>query len=86
MSACLKRKCLFEPYSYEEKIDWIHNCDRDYGIMCLGMYPNIHHLIDFAEYPFELWKNLDKAFGLQEIEDEAWSEPPSPLVLSLKIS
>ena len=24
---------------------------------------------------FELWNNLDKDFGLQEIEDEAWSEP-----------
>ena len=44
--------------------------------MCLGMYPNIYHLIDSTEYPFELWKILDKAFGLQEIElDEAWSEP-----------
>ena len=43
--------------------------------MCLGMSPNIHHLIDSIEYPFELWKNLDKAFGLEEIEDEAWSEP-----------
>ena len=78
-----KRQCLFEisigalrePESYEEKIDWKNNCDRAYGIMCLGMSPNIHHLIDYAEYPFELWKNLDKAFGLQEIEDEAWSEP-----------
>ena len=38
------------------------------------MSPNIHHLIDSAGYPFELWKILDKAFGLQEIEDEAWSE------------
>ena len=55
--------------------DWINNFDRAYGIMCLGMYPNIYHLIDFAEYPFELWKILDKAFGLQEIEDEAWSKP-----------
>ena len=83
MSAYLKRQCLFdvsigalsEPESYEEKIDWINNCDRDYGIMCLGISPNIHHLIDSAEYPFELWKNLDKTFGLREIEDEAWSEP-----------
>ena len=83
MSAYLKRQCLFEvsihalseTESYEEKLDWLNNYDRDYGIMCLGMYPNIHHLIDSAEYPFELWNNLDKAFGLQEIEDEAWSEP-----------
>ena len=83
MSAYLKRQCLFdvsigalsEPESYEEKIDWINNCDRDYGIMCLGMSPNIYHLIYFSEFPFELWNILDKAFGLREIEDEAWSEP-----------
>ena len=36
---------------------------------------NIYHLIYSAEFPFELRKNLDKAFGLQEIEDEAWSKP-----------
>jgi len=83
MSAYLKRQCLFdvsigalsEPESYEEKIDLVNNCDIAYGIMCLGMSPNIYHLIDSAEFPFELWKILDKAFGLQEIEDEAWSEP-----------
>ena len=39
------------------------------------MSPNIYHLIDSAEFPFELWQILDKAFGLQEIEDEAWGEP-----------
>ena len=39
------------------------------------MSPNIHHLIDSVEYPFELWNNLDKAFGMQEVEDEAWSKP-----------
>ena len=69
MRAYLKRQCLFdvsigalsERESYEEKIDWLNNCDRDYRIMCLGMSPNIHHLIDSDKYPFELWKNLDKA-------------------------
>ena len=83
MSAYLNRQCLFdvsigalsEPKSYEEKIDRINNCDISYRIMCLGMYPNIYHLIYSAEYPFELWKMLDKDFGLQEIEDEAWSKP-----------
>ena len=65
MSAYLKRQCLFdvsigalsEPKSYEEKIDWINNYDKSYGIMCLEMSPNIHHLIDSVECPFELWKN-----------------------------
>ena len=49
---------LSEPEFYEEKIDWINNCDRAYGIMCLGMPPIIYHLIDSAEFPFELWKIL----------------------------
>ena len=83
MSAYLKRQCLFdvsigalsEPKSYEVKIDWLNNCDRAYGIMCLAMSPDIHHLIYSVEYPFELWNNLDKAFGVQEVEDEAWSGP-----------
>ena len=36
---------------------------------------NIYHLIDSFEYPFELWNILKKYFGVQEVEDEAWSEP-----------
>ena len=83
MSTYLKSQCLFdasigalsEPKYYEEKIDWINNCNRAYGIICLGMYPNIYHLIYSTEFTFELWKIMDKAFGLQEIEDEAWSKP-----------
>ena len=83
MSAYLKRQCLFdvsigalsEPESYEEKIDWINNCDRSYGIMWLGTSPSIHILIDYVEYPFELWRKMDKSFGVQEVEDEAWNEP-----------
>ena len=83
MSTYLKRECLFdvsigvliERESYEENIYWINDCDRYYGIMCLAMSPKIHHLIDSVEYPFELWNNLDKYFGVQKVEDEAWSEP-----------
>ena len=95
MSAYLKMQCLFdvsigalsEPETYEEKIDWVNICDRSYGISCLGMSPDIHHLIESADYPLDLWKNLDKAFGLQEIENEAWSEPSiSFCSLSLNIS
>ena len=83
MSTYLKMQCLFEmsigalsePEYYEENIDWINNCDRANGIVCLGMSLNIHHLIYSVEYPFDLWNNLDKAYGMQEVEDEAWSEP-----------
>ena len=83
MSAYLKRQCLFdvsngalsEPESYEEKINWMNNLDRAYGIMRLAISPNIHHLIYSAEYPFEIWKNLEKYLVVQEVEDDAWSEP-----------
>ena len=84
MSTYLKSKCLFdvsigalsEPESCEEKIEWMNNCDRSYGIMCLSMSPNIHHLIDSPEYPFELWKYLGNdfviAFRLRSFEDDSW--------------
>ena len=83
MSPYLKRQCPFdvsigalsEPESYEENIEWINNCDRYYGIMCLVMSPNTHNLIDSVEYPFGLWNNLDKDFGVQEVEDEACNRP-----------
>ena len=76
-------QCLFdlsigelnEPESYEEKIDQLNDYDRAYGIMCLAMSLEIHHLIDHVEYPFECWNNLEKSFGMQGVEDEAWSEP-----------
>ena len=72
MNTYLKRQCLFdvsigavsEPESYEEKIDWLNDCDRAYGIMCLVMSPKMHYLIDFVEYAFDLWNNLDKYFGV----------------------
>ena len=38
------------------------------------MSPNIHHLTNYVENPFELWNNLDKDFGMQEVEDEEMSE------------
>ena len=34
-----------------------------------------HNLIDSVEYPFELWKIMEKSLGVQEVEDEALSEP-----------
>ena len=60
MTAYLKRQCLFdviigavsEPESYEENIDWLNDCHRAYGIMCLAMSPKTHHLIVSVEYPF----------------------------------
>ena len=62
MSTYLKRQCLFdvsigalrECGFYEENIDKINHYDRYYGIMCFRMSPNIHDLIDYVMYPFDL--------------------------------
>ena len=94
MSAYLKRQCLFEvsigafsePESYEDNIDWLNNCNRDYGIICLEMSPNIHHLIDSTEYPFEIWKKLEKLLVCRKYKMKHGVNPTSPHVLSLEIS
>ena len=39
-------------------------------MMVIGFWYN-----NSTKYPSELWNNLDKYFGVQEEEDEAWSEP-----------
>ena len=49
------------PESDEEKNDWLNDCDSAYGKMCLAMSRKMWYLIDSAEYPFELWSNLDRA-------------------------
>ena len=70
MISYLKRQGIYEisigvgEESYEEKSDWLTDYDRAYGIMCLVMSPKMHYLIDFVEYAFDLWNNLDKYFGV----------------------
>ena len=62
MCAYIKRKCLYdvsicavsEPESYEEKCDWLNDCDRAYGTMCLAIPPRMRYLLDSVEHPFEL--------------------------------
>ena len=41
--------------------------------MCLAIPPTMHYLIDSAEYPFELWRNIDEALGMQQ-EDVSYME------------
>ena len=52
--------------SDEEKNDWLNDCDSAYGKMCLAMSHKMWYLIDFVEYPFELWSNLDSDFGVHK--------------------
>ena len=83
MRTYLKRQCLFdvsigalsEPESYEENIDWINNCDIYYGIILFGnvsKYTSSHRFCWVSIWALE---QFGQAFGMQEVEDEAWSEP-----------
>ena len=81
MGEYLKRQCLYDvsiatvnESSYEYKSDQLSAYDRAYGIMCLAMSPKIHYLIDYVEYMFDLWSNLDRYFGVKKEVDDTWSE------------
>ena len=41
--------------SYENENDWIHDGDRYFGTICLSISPILCYLIDYAEYPKDLW-------------------------------
>ena len=81
MCAYLKRQCLYdvsigdvrEPESRQEKDTWLNDNDRAYGTMCLAIPPTMCYILDFADYPFELWRNLNEALGMQQ-EDVSYME------------
>ena len=52
--------------SYEQEEDWINDCDRSYGSMSMVMSHDMSYLIESVEYPSDLWRNLDRAFGVQK--------------------
>ena len=51
MCAYINRKCLYdvsigvvrELESYEEKCDWLKDCDRAYGTICLAIPPRMRY-------------------------------------------
>ena len=59
---------------YEEENDWLNDYDRAYGSMGMVMSPYMRYLVELLEYPFELWRNLDRAFCLQKEVDNTWRE------------
>ena len=69
MISYLKRQGLYEisigsgEESYEETSDWLNDCDREIGAICLAFSPSKHYLIDSVEYPKDLWTKLDRTFG-----------------------
>ena len=77
MVAYLKSHDLFdvsigssEEY-YEEEHDWLNYCDKAYGGMGMVMSTNMRYWMDSVEYPFNIWRNLDKYFGVQKEEDNS---------------
>ena len=56
--------------SYEDENYWLDDGKRAYAIMCMVMTPNMCYLMEYVEYPFDLWTNLDRYFGVQrEVDD-----------------
>ena len=41
--------------------------------MCLAIPPTMCYLLDSVDYPFNLWRNLDEALGMQQ-EDVSYME------------
>ena len=81
MCAYINEKCLYnvsisavrEPGSCQEKCDWINYCDGAYGTMCIFICPTMHYLLDFVEYPFKLWRNIDEALSMYK-EDMSYKD------------
>ena len=41
--------------SYEEPSDQLNDCDRAIGAICLAISPCMHYLIDYVDYPKDIW-------------------------------
>ena len=69
MIASLKRRGLYEvsirlgKESQEDENDLLNDSDRDFGTICLAFSPILRYLIDFVEYPKDLWTELERTFG-----------------------
>ena len=62
-----------EPKTYQEKDAWPNDNDRAYGNMFLAIPPTMRCILDSANYPFEIWRNLDEALGMQQ-EDVSYMD------------
>ena len=69
MVSSLKRQGLYDvsigigKESYEDENDWLNDGDRDFGTICLALSPSLGYLLDSAEYPKDMWTELDRTFG-----------------------
>ena len=67
----MKRQGLYEVYtglskeSYKYENEWINDSDISSGTIGMAFWksPSLRYLIEFAEYPKDLWTELDRTFG-----------------------
>ena len=70
MIASLKRQDIYEvsiglgEESFERKDDWIDECDAAYGTMYMAISPSMRYLKRSVKNPKDLWKILDRTFGM----------------------
>ena len=89
-----KRQGLYEisigvgEESYEEPSDWLNDCDRAIGAMCLAISPCVCYLTDSIDYPKDLWKTLYRVLErTMRILLDLWRVPLAhQFFLSLKMS
>ena len=71
MITYLKRHGLYQVYiglgkeSYKYENEWLNDSDRSFGTigMAFWKFPSLRYLIESAEYPKDLWTELDRTFG-----------------------
>ena len=57
MSIGLGKECF-------SKIEWLNKSDGSFGTIATGLSPSLRYLIRSIEDPKELWKILDRTFGM----------------------
>ena len=83
MISYLKRQGLYEisigagEESYEEASDWLHDCDRAIGAICLAISPRMCYLIYSVDYPKDLWTTLDRFLGKDNEDPSSYMESAS---------
>ena len=83
MISYLKRQGLYEisigagEESYEEQSDWLNDCDRAIGAICLSISPCMRYLIDSIDSPQDLWTTLDRVLGKDNEDPSRYMESAS---------
>ena len=57
VSIGLNKECFTKNY-------WLNKCDGSFVTIAMGLSPSLHYLIRSIEDPKELWKRLDRTFGM----------------------